>query len=76
MNQSRWKSAVLWGAIISQVISLMQLLGIFTKLGINFGYVGTVAAAVLQIFVTIGIINNPQNPTGDLIKIRKKKVAL
>jgi len=74
MNQSRWKSAVLWGAIISQVISLMQLLGIFTKLGINFGYVGTVAAAVLQIFVTIGIINNPQNPTGDLIKIRKKKL--
>jgi C1A family cysteine protease/uncharacterized membrane protein len=76
MKQSRWSSVVLWSAIITQIISLMQLLGVFAKIGLDPGYIGTVAAAVLQIFVTIGIINNPENPTGDLIKIWRTKLPL
>jgi len=59
MKQSRWKSAVLWAAIAAQVIAFLQLTGVFAKLGLDAGYVGNVAASVLQLLVILGIINNP-----------------
>ena len=59
MTQSRWKSYVLWASIVAQVISLCQLTGIFTKIGIDAGLVGDIAAAILGLLATVGIINNP-----------------
>jgi uncharacterized membrane protein len=76
MNQSRWRSVVLWGAIAAQVISLLQLLGVFKKFGFDAGYAGTIGATVLQLLVTTGILINPQDSTGDFFKklhIKKKK---
>lgn len=75
MNLSRWRSVVLWSAILSQIISLLQLLGVFEKMGINSGMIGSVVAVILQILVTIGIINNPESPIGALFKIRRTKTS-
>lgn len=64
MTQNRWKSKVLWAAIIAQVIAILQLTGAFTALGIDSGLFGDVAAAVLQLLVIIGVVNNPSNSEG------------
>jgi uncharacterized membrane protein len=63
VKQSRWKSAVLWTAIVAQVIALLQLTGAFKAMGLDEGYVGNVCATILQVLVILGIINNPENPT-------------
>lgn len=49
-------------AIVAQVITIGQLTGLFAKYGIDAGVVGDVAAAVLQIGVLVGILNNPTDP--------------
>jgi len=64
MKQSRWRSKVLWSAIIAQVISIGQLVGLWKKIGIDAGLIGDVAAGVLQLFVIFGIINSPTNNDG------------
>jgi len=61
-KQSRWKSYVLWSAIVAQAISLGQLTGLWTKLGIDTGTIGNVIAGVLQLLVIFGVINNPTDP--------------
>jgi len=61
MKQARLKSRVVWAAIIAQVISICQLAGIFEKIGIDAGVVGDVAAAILQLLVLFGILNNPSD---------------
>jgi len=62
-KQSRWKSAVLWTAIVAQVIAILQLTGAFKAIGLDAGYVGNVTATVLQLLVIIGVVNNPTDPT-------------
>jgi len=59
MKQSRWKSWVLWSAIVAQVIAICQMSGVFVKLGIDAGNVGDVVAGVLQLLVVMGILNDP-----------------
>lgn len=64
MKQSRFKSPVVWAAIVAQIISLGQLTGLWAKAGLDAGAVGDVAAGVIQLFVIIGVLNNPENPNG------------
>lgn len=59
MRQNRFKSKVLWSAIIAQIIAVLQLSGAFTAIGLDAGLVGDIAAGVLQLFVLLGIINDP-----------------
>jgi uncharacterized membrane protein len=59
MQQNRFQSKVLWTAIIGQIISLAQLTGVFTQVGLDAGMVGDFAAGVLQILVLVGVLNNP-----------------
>lgn len=59
MIQNRFKSKVLWAAIVAQLIALGQLTGLFVQIGIDAGTVGNVAAGVLQLLVLFGILNNP-----------------
>ena len=59
MTQSRWRSKVLWAAIIAQLIVLGQLTGLFNAIGLDAGLINDIAAAVLQLAVIVGIINNP-----------------
>jgi uncharacterized membrane protein len=64
MKQNRFKSKVLWSALAAQIISLGQLTGLWKELGVDAGTVGNVAALVLQILVTVGVINDATNPKG------------
>ena len=59
MIQNRFKSKVLWAAIVAQLIALGQLTGLFAQIGVDAGTVGDVAAGVLQLLVLFGILNNP-----------------
>lgn len=59
MKQNRWKSPVVWTAIVAQIISLGQFTGLWAKLGVDVGMVGDVTAGVIQLFVIIGLLNNP-----------------
>jgi uncharacterized membrane protein len=60
-TQSRWKSKVLWVALIAQVIALGQFTGLFASIGLDAGIVGNVFASILEIAVIIGIVNNPSS---------------
>jgi uncharacterized membrane protein len=57
--QSRWKSYVLWAAIIAQVIVIADVVGLWQLIGIEKSVFSTVVAAVLQMLVIVGVINNP-----------------
>jgi uncharacterized membrane protein len=61
MTQNRFKSPIVWGAIIAQVLSLGQLTGLFAKYGIDAGVVGDVLASILQLAIIVGILNDPTN---------------
>jgi uncharacterized membrane protein len=64
MKQNRFKSPVVWAAIVAQIISLGQLTGMWAKVGLDAGTIGDVAAGVIQLAVIVGILNNPENKTG------------
>ena len=59
MEQNRFKSKVLWMAIVAQVVALGQLTGAFKAIGIDAGLAGDIAAGVLQLLVLVGVLNNP-----------------
>ncbi len=59
VKQNRWKSKVLWASLIAQFIAIGQLTGVWAALGLDPGQVGEIAATILAILVTIGILNNP-----------------
>jgi len=58
MKQNRFKSKWLWAAIIAQVITVLQLTGVFKQLGLDIGLVNDVVAGILQLLVLVGILNN------------------
>ena len=59
MEQSRWNSKVLWAAIIAQVIAIGQLTGVWAQIGVDAGRLGNILAAILQLLVIVGVVNNP-----------------
>jgi len=59
MKQNRFKSKVFWTAVLAQIISIGQLSGIWVNLGVDTGALGNVAAGVLQLFVLVGLLNDP-----------------
>lgn len=61
MKQNRFRSLLMWSAVFAQVLSIMQLTGSFARLGLDAGTVGDVGAAVLQILVLVGVLNNPSD---------------
>jgi len=64
-TQSRWKSPVFLSTSIIQLIAVLELLGVWNRLGLDPSYVRTVAAAILALIaMVIGNANNPTNPTG------------
>ncbi len=57
----RFKSPVLWEAIVAQVLSILLLTGV-----IDVGqseWITSVAAGVLQLLVLLGVVNNPTDKT-------------
>jgi uncharacterized membrane protein len=63
MEQSRWRSPVLWAAVFAQIVAIGQFTGLWSKWGIDPGMVGDVVASVLQLLVLFGILNNPVDKT-------------
>jgi uncharacterized membrane protein len=56
--QSRWKSKYLWGALLAQIAAILEYLGVWKSCGVDLGWVNTLIAMVLQVAVTVGILNN------------------
>ena len=56
--QNRFKSKWLWAAIIAQIITILQLTGVFEAWGLDIGVVNDVVAGLLQLLVLVGILNN------------------
>lgn len=63
-TQNRWKSKVLWAAIIAQVLAIGQMVGLWEAVGIDAGQAGDVAAGVLQLLAIVGVVNDPTNESG------------
>lgn len=59
MDQNRWRSKVLWAAIIAQVLAILSFTGVLQLIGVTEEWVSTVAGSVLQLLVLLGVINNP-----------------
>lgn len=62
MNQNRFKSPVVWAAVVAQILSIlivMDVINVAQQEAVN-----AVVTAVLQVLVCFGVLNNPENPNG------------
>lgn len=57
MEQNRWKSPVLWAAIVAQVLSILLMVNVIDIATSEL--VNQVVASVLQLGVLVGLFNNP-----------------
>ena len=64
MKQNRWTSPVVWAAIVAQLITIGILTGFFTATGMDVSVVEKAIAAILQLCVVLGVLNNPTDSTG------------
>ena len=62
MEQNRIKSPVLWAALVAQILSILVLLDVVAPT--QSETINQVVAAVLQMLVAFGVLNNPENKTG------------
>jgi len=60
VKQNRFKSPILWIAILAQVTVVLQLTGLVTISEIEL--INGIATAVIQTLVLIGILNVPTDP--------------
>ena len=59
MDQNRFKSPVVWAAVVAQILTALIVLDV-----INVAQqetINQVVAAVLQLLVAFGVINNPRD---------------
>ena len=61
MEQSRWKSKILWMAVIVQVIAFAGMFGVYDLIGITAEWVQGVLTGALELLVLFGVINSPDN---------------
>jgi uncharacterized membrane protein len=61
MEQSRWKSKVVWAAIAATVLTLLGNLGLYEAIGITQEPLQNVVDAVLALLTAFGVLNNPTN---------------
>ena len=59
MEQNRFKSKVLWAAIIAQFLAILAFAGFFEAVGIAQELVSNIVGGVLQLLVLFGVLNNP-----------------
>ncbi len=61
MEQNRLKSPVVWAAVVAQILTVLIVLDV-----INVAQqetINQVVAAVLQLLIAFGVINNPTSST-------------
>ena len=57
MNQNRFKSPVVWAAVVAQILTILivvDVINVSQQEAIN-----AVVASVLQLLVAFGVLNNP-----------------
>lgn len=64
MKQNRWKSPVVWASIAAQVLVILQIAGVWERVGIPESLVSDLVAAIIQLAVLGGVLNNPTDPNG------------
>jgi len=57
--QNRFKSKVVWGCILAQILIILQVTGALQAMGLDAGVYNQVGASVLQLLVLVGVLNNP-----------------
>ena len=60
MKHSRWTSKVLLAAIVAQVVSILLMTNVISVA--DAVYINNIVAAVLQLLVILGVVNNPTDP--------------
>ncbi len=56
-TQKRFRSKVLWAAVVAQIVSILLMVGV---IDVSLGdTINQVAGGVLQLGVLIGVLNNP-----------------
>jgi len=58
----RFKSNILIGSIAAQIVAILLLTGVISVADAT--YINNITALILQLLVTLGIVNNPTNKTG------------
>ena len=61
MNQNRFYSPVVWIAVVAQILSILIVLDVITIA--QQEAINQVVAAVLQVLVAFGVLNNPKDPS-------------
>ena len=59
MEQNRFKSPVVWGAVIAQILSILVLMEVINPT--QSETINGVVVAVLQLLVAFGVLNNPRD---------------
>lgn len=57
MNQNRFKSPVVWGAVFAQVLAILVAVGVFDEALSDT--IKTAIVGLLQVLVAFGVLNNP-----------------
>ena len=57
MQQNRFKSKVVWAAVVAQVLSILVALGVLLPEASEA--VNAVVSSVLQMLVVFGVLNSP-----------------
>lgn len=59
MEQNRFKSPVVWSAVIAQVLSILVLMEVINPT--QSETINGVVVSVLQLLVAFGVLNNPRD---------------
>ena len=61
MEQSRWRSPVLWTTVASLVLGLLMQIGVIGDA--ENKHIMEIVGTVLELFAVFGILNNPTDKT-------------
>lgn len=61
VRQPKWKSKVMWSAIIAQLYIIADVVGLWEAIGLEKTIVVTVITAILAILVIVGVFNDSGN---------------
>lgn len=60
MEQNRFKSPVVWAAVVAQILTILIVLDVISVS--QQDSINQVVAAVLQLLIAFGVLNNPTTP--------------
>ena len=61
MEQSRWKSKIVWVTIVALIILVGGNYGLWDAIGMTSEVFQKAADLIITVLVAVGIINNPEN---------------